>query len=381
MGAPGPSSCPAKEREITMEGDERLRDLETGVLRYHGVSLEQVLGEVEYLREAGDSVLAGGSLAYGLGNQLSDLDLIVAGPTEVESSLVPLQHFIGSLRIDVWKLAQGFIEETFDRADEALASHSALHGSFGDVDHEADLKLLNRIAFGLVIDGEELEPARERDYRAVASDLVVREYAERMRTSALLAQLALRAGRSVAAAVNARQAVEEALNAAIARRKLPFSGDKWLGERLTGEAIDLAATYEPFRQLPESPERESARFLEKALATCTRLWGFDLGIEALTPAASWQNTDLQLFEVGEDRLLLSPGFGALWSLEENEGAAWSRLVSASTTEEPEATWGLEDCDEEALVLCLHLYEDGALDLRWASGVTIDDLEAAGRAPA
>jgi hypothetical protein len=353
----------------------RLEDLQTRVGRFHGVSLEQALGEIEYLRDAGDSVIAGGSLAYGFGNHLSDLDLLVAGPTTVESSPVPLEHFVGSLRVDVWKFAQELIEETFDRAEEALAGKAPLLGSFGDLHHEDELKLLHRIAFGVLVDGAGLKPVRERDYRTVASGLVVREYAERMRGSALLAQLALRAQRPIAAVVNARLAVEEALNAIVVHRGLPFSGDKWLGERLANQTTDLAGVYEPFRQLPEDPARDATRFVDEAVAVCTERWGLGLGIEALTPAASWGNTDLRVMEVGADRLLLSARFGGLWSLEESEAETWRRLVSAGAGE-PDATWGLAECDAEALTLCLRLHEHGLLRLHWTEGVAIEDLEAA-----
>ena len=359
---------------------ESLEGLQARVREYHGVSFEQVLSEIEYLRDTGDSVIAGGSLAYGLGNHLSDLDLVIAGPTTVESSRIPVEHFVGSLRVDVWKLAQGLIEETFHRAEEALAGEQALHGSFGNVDHENELKLLHRIAFGLVVDGDGLEPAVGRDYREVASNLVIREYAERMRASALLAQLALRAGRPVAAVFNARLAVEEALNAAVAHRGLPFSGDKWLRERLANQTADLAATYEPFRQLPENPAGDAARFLEEALVACTEMWGLDLGIEALVSTASWRNTDLQVSEIGADRLLLSARVGALWSLDEGELEAWHQLVSAGAGE-PDATWSMEDCDAEALTLCLRLHEYGLLGLHWTNGVSIEDLEAKERAGA
>ncbi len=357
---------------------ERRKDLRRRVWQYHEVSLEQVLSEIEYLRDAGDSVIAGGSLPYGLGNQLSDLDLLIAGPTTIESSRVPLQHFVGSLRVDVWKLAQGLIEETFDRAEKALAKKMALHGSFGDVDHETDLKLLHRVAFGVVLAGEGLEPPEGRDYCAVASRLVVREYAERMRASALVAQLALRADRPVAALINARQAVEEALNATVAHRQLPFSGDKWLRERLDNQTVDLAAVYEPFRELPRNPARESARFLDRALAACTEMWGLDLGLEALARAASWRNADLQLSEIGDERLLLSARFGALWNLNESEAEAWRALISTAGGGEPAATWPLEECSAELLTLCLRLYENGLLDLQWAEGVPIEELERFGQ---
>lgn len=353
-------------------GDRRREDLQQRIESFHDVSLERVLGEVEYLRDSGDSVIAGGSLAYGLGNHLSDLDLVISGPETADSTGVPLQHFVGQLRVDVWKRAQGLVEAIFDRAEVALEGEGALHGSFGDVDHQEELKLLHRIAFGVVIDGKGLEPPPGRDYRGIASGLVVREYLERMRASALLAQLAACAGRPVAAVINARLAVEEALNAVVIHRGFPFTGDKWLSERLAGEATDLVSTYDPFRQLPEDPAREATEFVETALVACTGLWRIDLGLGALGPIASWHNTDLQVLEIGSDRLLVSASFGALWSLDESEAEIWDRLTSAEAGESSGISLG--DCDTAGLVFCLRLHEHGLLGLRWTKGVTLENLE-------
>lgn len=339
----------------------RLRD-------HHGISLEQVLAEVAYLRDEGDSVIAGGSLVYGLGNHLSDLDLLIAGSTTMESSRVPLEQFVGSLRIDVWKLAEGLIEETFERAERALADAGALHDCFGDSDHETEPKLLHRIAFGVVIDGSGLELSPNRDHRAIASELVVREYAERLRASALLARLALHADRPLAAIVNARQAVEEALNAAVAYRGLPYSGDKWLGQRLLHDAPDLGLLYEPFACLPDFLEAEAEAFVEEALAACAQVWALDLTVAGLAPAARWRSAGLRAMEVGSHRLLLSTHFDAVWDLDPAEAETWHRLIAAVGGDGEPAVWPLADCDPEQADLCLRLHEWGLLDLQWADGV-------------
>jgi hypothetical protein len=354
--------------------DERRAALQARIEGLHGVPFERVLSEIDYLRDTGDSVIAGGSLAYELGNHLSDLDLVVCGPTTVDSTGVPLEHFIGSLRVDVWKLAQSLIEESFDRAEAALAGTGPLVGAFGDVDHEDELKLMHRMAFGIVLDGDGLKPRPGRDYRTVASRLVVREYAERMRYSALLAQLALRADRPLAAVINARLAVEEALNATVTDRKLPFTGDKWLSERLANQASDLAATYSPFRQLPENPARDALQFVEAALVACTEMWGIDLSIVALAQAARWRNTDLQVLGIGDDRLLVSARAGALWNLDESEADTWQRLVLTGAGES-DSLFGLGEGDPDALTLCLHLHENGLLGLGWTHGVQTEDLNA------
>lgn len=352
---------------------ERRRELGLQIEEFYGVTLEQVLGEIEYLRDAGDTVIAGGSLAYGLGNGRSDLDIVVTGPTTVESSRVPLEHFLGSLRVDVWKLSQELIEASFRRAEKALASEEEVLGDFGDIDNEDGFKLLHRIAFGLVIDGRELQ-FEALDCREVASGLVTREYAERMRASALTAQLTLRASRSIAAVFNARLAVESALNIAVLRRGFPFCSEKWLGERLDAELPELASLYEPFRRLPADPARDGAGFVEAALRVCTEMWGLELEFEALAELARWHNAeDIRLVEIGADRFLLAPRSGALWEFDESDTNVWRRLTAE--TGEQDDGWGPADCDPEGLTLCVRLYEHGLLGLRWTEGVPIGMLDA------
>ena len=350
------------------DASDRL-ELDQRLERFHSVSLERVLGEIAYLRDSGDTVLAGGSLAYGLGNGLSDLDLIISGPNTTESSRVPLEHFVESLRVDVWKLAQDLIEGSFVRAEDALADDQAIHGAFGDIDHEDELKLLHRISSGVVIDGEGLEFGRPLDYQRVAADLVVREYVERMRSTALLAQVSLSARRPIAAVANARLAIEAALNAAVVDRGFAFSGDKWLRQRLLVDCPDLAGVYAPFTRLPADPASEAGSFVSRAVDACQDLLGYDLEVEAVVPAANWRNTDVRFAKIGPDRLLLSTRFGALWELQEHEAEAWQQLVALGA-EEPGGVWGLGTCDEAALTLCLRLHEVGALELRWQTGIPL-----------
>jgi len=356
-------------KAVAMPGSRR--EIELQIERFHGVDLEQVLGEIEYLRDAGDTVIAGGSLAYGLGNSLSDLDLLISGPTTVESSRVPLDHFLGSLRVDVWKLSQELIESSFRQVEQALAAEAELLGRFGDSYYEDEFKLLQRVAFSVVLDGPELEFG-PLDCRTVASGFVMREYAERMRASALVAQVALRAGRSTAAVVNARLAVENALNAGVAQRGIPFCGDKWLGERLDAELPGLAGIYEPFHRLPTDLARDGSDFVEAALDVCAEMWCVELELDALAELACWHNADdVRMAEVGTDHFLLAPRHGVIWELDECDAEACRRLVTA----EPDEGWRLADCDPVGMAMCMQLYEHGLLSIKWMEGIPIAALDA------
>jgi hypothetical protein len=349
----------------------RRAELERRIGEYHDKTVADVLEVISYLRDEGDCVIAGGSLALGLGNRLSDLDLLVAGDTTIDSSRVPLEHFVGSLRVDVWKLDYELIENTFEQAERALAADGPLGGAFGDVDHETDLKLLHRVAFGILLDGPALEPTSGHDYEAIARDLVVREYAERLRESALLAQLAVQAGRPIAAAINARLVVEEALHATIAARGLPFTGDKWLRERLAHALPELESMHRRYAALPNRGEH-CAAFVAGALETAGALTGVDLSSDTLAAGATWRSCDLRAIEVGGAQMLLSSRFGALWQLEGGEVAAWEGLARGAT-DDGNATWPCDELDEDQTKLCFGLFERGLTSLVWTRGLPVSAL--------
>ncbi len=334
---------------------------------FHGVELGQVLEVIDYLRDGEDSVLVGGSLAYGLGNRESDLDIVVAGPPSAESSSrMPLEHFIDSLRVDVWKLRKNELEELFERAQGALADPAPFAGAFGDVFEQADLKLLHRVAYGVVIDGPQLTPEAGREYRAVARDLLTREYAERMRHALYVAQLALAAGRPRAAVINARFGVEDALQAAIAQRGIPFSDNKWLQTRLEEMAPDLRQAYLPFAVLPGEPEA-SGPFVVAAVAAAEALLGVELGQPALAADAAWRNDGLRLMPAGDLRLLVGAEQDVVYELDAEEAEAWRQLGEGPS-------WPCLSCSTTQGIMCYLLYAQGMLNLVWAKGLPVAELE-------
>lgn len=341
----------------------RREALDRCIQSYHGVPLSQVLELIDYLRDAGDSVIAGGSLALGLGNKRSDLDVVIAGRNTQGSGRMPLEHWEQTLRVDAWKLNQGTIDDLFARAETGLASEEPFEGAFGSVTEQADFKLLHRVAFGIHLDGPRLEPSHTRDYRAVARDLIVREYAERMRESVLVARLAL-PEHWRAAAINARLAVEDALHAALAASGVPFTGDKWLQHRLMTDAPDLHEVYRPFAILPHRSE-EAGIVVDAAVKQCEALTGIELSTSALASIASWENTDLRPIKVGTDQLLLSTREGGLWRIDQDESKAWQSLNADA--------WPLTAGDESQSRLSFDLYARGLVRLRWQRGIPIHEL--------
>jgi hypothetical protein len=356
---------------MSAAGDTTSREaVEARIVAYHGVRFADVLEAVAYLRDDGDSVIAGGSLTLGLGNGLSDLDLVVSGSASAESSRVPLQHWVETLRVDVWKLRQDAMEELVQRAERVLEGEAPVDGAFGDIFEEADLKLLHRVAFGIAIDGEPLRPAATRAYRDIACDLLAREYAERMRESAYVAQAAMVVGDPVAASFNARLAVQGALHATLCAHRRPFTGDKWLRERLAMDAPKLAGLHESFAVLPDDLEG-AGDFVARALEACGELSGRDLSLAALGPEVRFDGGDLELFPAASERYLLSVALGVLWELDQDEADTWNRL-------DRDPAWACDVTDEAALTLSFGLFALGAAKLRWQRGLPVAELAFAQR---
>jgi hypothetical protein len=339
--------------------------VEARIRDYHGVDFGDALEAISYLRDAGDSVVAGGSLTLGLGNRLSDLDLVVSGEASQETSRLPLQHWVKTLRVDVWKLRSDWMAELVGRAERVLADEAPVDGAFGDIFEEADLKLLHRVAFGIAVDGPPLQPPATRSYQEIAGDLLVREYAERMREGAFSAQLAQGAQDYIGAAFNARLALQSALHATLYGHGFPFTGDKWLSERLTMDATCLVPLHESFAVLPDSPD-DTAEFVRSSVQECSRLSGLDLSLPALAPVANFLVGDLELSIPADERYLVSPSLDALWSLDAHEAETWARLTGG-------ARWSCDPSDQDALRLSYRLYAVGAVKLRWTRGLPVAEM--------
>ncbi len=346
--------------------DRRIRD-------YHGLGVEEVLQAIAYLRDSETSVIAGGSLAFGLGNELSDLDVVITGDSVLDGSRVPLEHFVDTLRIDVWRRGQDQVEEIFEQADRALTSSEPLYGKFGTAEQEADLKLVHRIAFGIQLDGPPVRLRLSRDHREVARDLVVREYVERMRQSVFAAQLGDKAESPLASIMNGRRGVEDALHMVVAARDLPWTGDKWLHERLLRDATDLQVLHEEFAVLPD-PENDWRGFVQRAVELCSKLSGLDLAVATLSRSAVWDLGELRIAEVHGESFLVSKEHGGLWELDESDIAAWRALQTAQSADgSDQGEWACADLDSTMMTFCYRLYERGLATLRWTTGVPLGDL--------
>ncbi len=348
---------------------ERTSRLEARLQGYHEQGLADVLELIDYLRDEGDTVIAGGSLSIDQGNKLSDLDMVIVGPT-TNTSAVPLEHWVGSLRVDAWTRATAEIEALYAQAEAALASDGPMVGEFGTTAQEQQLKLLHRIAFGVVIEGEPVQPTTSgRSTQEVARDLLTREYAERARESLAMAALAHAAGSDLTAATVGRMGVEEAFHAVLHARGVPFSGDKWLAEQVQAFP-DLSAQYDAIIQLPAKGE-PLAPYTAHVLALGSELLGTDLSLAAVGPDLAWEHEELTLLPIGKRRLLTSELHGTGWELEPEEAELWKGFVDSKG--EDETTFDHPTGDGAAEAFLLRMYEVGMVRAKWKRGLPLSAL--------
>ena len=250
-----------------------------------------------------------------------------------------------------------------------LAAERPVAGAFGDIFEEADLKLLHRVAFGVTVAGAGLRPVASRTYQAIAGDLSVREYAERMREAAFVAQLALAAADPIGAAANARLAVLSSLHAAVYAHGLPFTGDKWLYERLVSDAPKLAARHASFSVLP-ALDADIGSFVRSAVEVTEQLSRLSLSLAAQAPGVRFCAGDLTLFPVGPDRFLVSVERDDLREVTQAQAQVWSDLGG-------ESEWRCDPGQAGQLKLSYDLYAAGIAGLSWDRGLPVAELGFAG----
>ncbi len=355
---------------MTTMATQRRDALDERLIGYHGKGLDHVVELLDYLREPGDAMIAGGSLSIGLGNRLSDVDVVLVGPT-TRTSTVPLQHWIDRLRIDVWTRSTENVDDLFGEAEASLASPAPLLRVFGNTEQEQQLKLLHRITFGVLVEGDAVNPSGSRDPEAVAIDLLTREYAERLRESATVGRLALACGRLQTAAFSARQGLEEALHAVLHAGGVPFSGDKWLQEQLRGYP-QLQALHAEFLDVPRrsTPAALVERYVDEAFGHASTLLGVPLNQAAVTAELEWKAGELALLPLAGDHILVHAESGSAWSLSDAEAQWWTALA-ASRTEA--GTMPHPGDSADAAAFCLRLHEQGVLTPTWERGVPLSAL--------
>lgn len=196
----------------------------------HGLTVAQVLEQVDDVFGEPLLVVAAGSVIAGYGNARSDLDLYVVVPDEV-ASMLPMMSYPKGARIDA--LLHG--------ADSLTERHAWLAQGWPGPEispalHHRWRKTidgLSRFGGGLPLagDGGTWE-AWQRDLAADIPGWVADWWAVEAVRKQLAARVLLAAGKDRLAALKAGEALIHALDRRCARAGEPYFRWKWLGEKL-----------------------------------------------------------------------------------------------------------------------------------------------------
>jgi hypothetical protein len=266
-----------------LAGSGRVRAEELLRSRF-GVPLADVLSLVDYLREPSDYAVLAGSVAVGLGNSRSDLDIIVVGGRQEYSAALPLTHFIEGVRVDVWKLDRAQIAVLAGRARDIIAQEIPVSGILT----QSDVRILQRLAYGLVIDGTPCASLHDNDARVIVSALCTKYFAEIARLSALATHLSALTDDPFAAAWNARQCLDAATEAGLARRGSPFIGSKWLYHRVREASPEWWNELRELVVLPGGPEGgDTGSYVLRCLSGAAGYLGEPLDYDAVAARLAW----------------------------------------------------------------------------------------------
>jgi hypothetical protein len=301
-------------------GCERARDVLRGMFQ---LELPDVLELISYLRGEQDFAVVAGSVAVGLGNQASDLDVIVAGSGQESSAALPLTHFLGKVRVDVWRLDRAQLEELAERGRAALAEHAPVQAKLT----ESDIRILQRLAFGLVIDGRPGELLSSPEARAVVCELCERHFADAACRAAVISHLCGQDLDMVGSAWSARRALDAAGEARLARDGRPLIGAKWLYHRLRDHDPDWWAGIAAYTVLPAS---FAEQFAQSYVCLCLDMAGaslcLDLGYEALASRFEWRAREFRYQKLGDKHLLLDLKQYRVIEVLPEEARWWEQLV-------------------------------------------------------
>ena len=164
------------------------RDLLERFLRSKGIEAGQLTRHVERVYGPVLLVAATGSILAGLGNERSDLDLVVIVDCQGLSDL-PMVSFNGSVLVDVEYHAKNDIRKLVDRLEQGPWPDVRTARPKDWLDYARAIRLIGRLAIGLPLEStgsfvEQLFERLEQDWLAQRFAASLRVEAERVRTGA-----------------------------------------------------------------------------------------------------------------------------------------------------------------------------------------------------
>lgn len=307
--------------------------------------LIDIIGSAQRVAQPNESIMIVGSLALGLGNRSSDIDLLIINPGEPDRPNGPFQFFVDDERIEIIRVAQTPLRATVDDLARRLDAGQPI-----GLGQERE-RLLSRVAHGAQVAGAPVDAEFEAHLATVWQRAILRRTRESVRKHALVAALAVDQGDDLVASWNGRGAVEAVLQLGALRAGLPYAGAKWLYEQLRGRP-ELAAATELLR-LPRTPAERHAH-TAACLAEAATALGTGTGLAELGADARWDGGGLHSRRLFDRSVLVNTEHNTVHELTAEQASAWQELAGRPVGTE----------SRPARALAWRLYLDGAVDLRW-----------------
>lgn len=313
-------------------------------------SLAEIAEAISGVYVGDELMILGGSLGLGLGNEKSDIDVLLVNPGSAKRSQGPFQFFVDGERIEVVRVCL-----TQLRSMAARLSHALTRGERIGLPPN-DLRLLCRVAYGCRIAGPDLDADVGTALARTCHLAMIARSGESACQHALVAVLAREQEDDLIAAWNARGAVEAIAQREVLRSGAPYAGSKWVTEQLA--ARECGAALWPFLQLPADGDRRAY------LADCLAMIADSLGRPATAPGlgehARWDTGGLRHYQLRASGVLVQHAHNAVVELSPDESLAWDELDAHG-----ERPIGREN--RPARDLAWHLYIRGLAGIRWMRG--------------
>jgi hypothetical protein len=294
---------------------------------------------------AGEAVILGGSLAFGLGNRKSDIDILILDSTSSGRSPGPFQFFESGDRVEITRLQVADLDSLAKDIADRLGESGSL-----TVPHEK-IRELSRAAFGCHIAGRAIDEAVDARLRRTCQEAVLAGSTTSARKHALVALLAAEQEDLATACWNARGAVDAALQWSLLAAGHPYAGSKWLYEQARAEP-GLAAEWEAVQPCLRIPRDRDGRreHLARCFAVFEPTFLTEPTLAGLGADAGWRCGTLELCRLAGRRVVVDPETNTVTEIDPGRVPGLRRLfelapgnalpVSTSDPAERAAVWPL-----------------------------------------
>jgi len=295
-------------------------------------------------------MILGGSLGLGLGNEKSDIDVLLVNPGVPARSPGPFQFFADGERIEIVRIDLTYLRSVVRELSRALGRSEPI-----GLPH-AEARLLSRVAHGCRMGGPPLDAGFESALARTCHLATIQRSAESARQHGLVAALALEQEDELIASWNARGAIEAILQRDVLRSGLPYAGSKWLTEQLA--MLECGAAIRPLLQLPRPGDRQA--YLTDCLAVIADSLDTPATIPGLGETARWDTAGLGHYHLPGADVLVQQEHNAVIELAADAGPAWAELSCR-----PEQPIGGET--RSVRDVAWQLYVRGLAGIRWENG--------------